>query len=105
MASESKKLKLSEDGGDVDQNTTKEVSFNETRVKVLKENSAYLTKGKCEGVVYWMARDQRVQDNWALIYAQQLATKHNLPLHVAYCLSPDFPLIRLLVAVISCSPV
>jgi len=91
MASESKKMKLSEDAENGEKATTKEVPFNDTRVKVLKENPGYLTKGSCGGVVYWMARDQRVQDNWALIYAQQLATKHNLPLHVAYCLSPDFP--------------
>lgn len=24
-------------------------------------------------IVYWMSRDQRVHDNWALIYAQQKA--------------------------------
>ena len=24
-------------------------------------------------VVYWMSRDQRVRDNWALLYAQELA--------------------------------
>ncbi len=24
-------------------------------------------------VVYWMSRDQRVTDNWALLYAQELA--------------------------------
>lgn len=84
MTTVSKKSKLSDeaDGG---------VQFNETRVKILKENTTYLTDGKCDGVVYWMARDQRVQDNWALIYAQQLATKHSLPLHVTYCLSPDLP--------------
>jgi len=90
MATESKRVKLSEDA-DEEKTEQKEVHFNETRVKTLKENPEYLSDGKCEGVVYWMARDQRVQDNWALIYAQQLATKHNLPLHVAYCLSPDLP--------------
>ena len=24
-------------------------------------------------VVYWMSRDQRAQDNWALLYAQEIA--------------------------------
>lgn len=74
-----------------EQEERKEIAFNEKRVKVLKENKAWLEGGECEGVVYWMARDQRVQDNWALIYAQQLATKHQLPLHVVFCLPSNLP--------------
>jgi hypothetical protein len=31
-------------------------------------------------VVYWMSRDQRVQDNWALLYAQQEALALGVPL-------------------------
>jgi deoxyribodipyrimidine photo-lyase len=41
-------------------------------------------------VIYWMSRDQRVNDNWALIYAQELALKYNAPLVVAFCLVPEF---------------
>ncbi|MBN1234607.1 MAG: deoxyribodipyrimidine photo-lyase [Methanotrichaceae archaeon] len=41
-------------------------------------------------VVYWMSRDQRVNDNWALLYAQELAQKHNCPLVVAFCLVSEF---------------
>jgi len=41
-------------------------------------------------VLYWMSRDQRCDDNWALIYAQQLACKRSSPLHVAFCLVPRF---------------
>lgn len=29
-------------------------------------------------------------DNWALIYAQQLALEENLPLHVCFCLVPRY---------------
>ena len=36
----------------------------------------------CQGVLYWMWRDKRVQDNWALLYSQQVATKLNVPLQV-----------------------
>ncbi|AAY83999.1 DNA photolyase 1 [Chrysodeixis chalcites nucleopolyhedrovirus] len=41
------------------------------------------------GVVYWMWRDCRVQDNWAMIYAQYLAFKTKSPLYIVYCL-PKF---------------
>ncbi len=37
-----------------------------------------------------MSRDQRVNDNWALLYAQELAQKHDSPLAVAFCLVPQF---------------
>ena len=33
--------------------------------------------------MYWMWRDRRVQDNWALLYSQKQAIKHNVPLKVA----------------------
>ncbi|XP_066954804.1 deoxyribodipyrimidine photo-lyase-like isoform X2 [Macrobrachium rosenbergii] len=42
------------------------------------------------GVVYWMSRDQRVQDNWAVLFAQQLALNNKISLHVAFCLVPKF---------------
>ncbi len=41
-------------------------------------------------VAYWMSRDQRVFDNWALIYAQELALKAGQPLLVVFCLTPSF---------------
>jgi deoxyribodipyrimidine photo-lyase len=41
-------------------------------------------------VVYWMSRDQRVRDNWALLYAQDLAQRTLSPLAVAFCLVPTF---------------
>jgi deoxyribodipyrimidine photo-lyase len=41
-------------------------------------------------VVYWMSRDQRVRDNWALLYAQELALSWGQPLGVVFCLAPGF---------------
>ena len=41
-------------------------------------------------VVYWMGRDQRAEDNWALYYAQQTAITQNQPLVVLFALAPDF---------------
>ena len=35
-------------------------------------------------VCYWMQRDKRVQDNWALIYAQDLAIRNKVPLYVCF---------------------
>lgn len=39
-------------------------------------------------VVYWMNRDQRTSDNWALLYAQEKALVMKTPLLVVFCLSP-----------------
>lgn len=37
-----------------------------------------------------MARDQRVEDNWALLFSQNLALKNKVPLHVIFCLTDKF---------------
>ncbi len=45
----------------------------------------------CSGpVVYWMSRDQRLQDNWALLFAQEIALKNKSALIVIFCLTPQF---------------
>jgi len=41
-------------------------------------------------VIYWMQRDQRVIDNWALLYAQERALALHQPLVVVFCLVPGF---------------
>lgn len=41
-------------------------------------------------VVYWLSRDQRAQDNWALLYAQQLALDYQTSLAVVFTLVPQF---------------
>ncbi|XP_010732065.3 CPD photolyase [Larimichthys crocea] len=62
----------------------KDVKFNKKRLRVISDTEKI--KQGSEGVLYWMSRDHRVQDNWALIHAQQLAVEENLPLHVCVCL-------------------
>jgi len=42
------------------------------------------------GVVYWMSRDQRMEDNWALVYAQSQALEKKATLSVVFCLMPRF---------------
>lgn len=56
-----------------------------SRITVLKEREA-----ESGPVIYWMSRDQRAEDNWALIYAQEIALERQAPLAVAFTLSPDF---------------
>ncbi len=41
-------------------------------------------------VVYWMQRDQRAIDNWALLYAQEQALSRQQPLWVVFNLVPSF---------------
>jgi len=41
-------------------------------------------------IVYWMSRDQRAFDNWALIYARELAERFETTLAVTFCLAPGF---------------
>lgn len=78
--------------------------FNKKRARVLSNATEFPEWGT--GVIYWMFRDQRIQglrnfmcifypsilnfsnfftDNWALLYAQKLAIKNEVPLHVCFC--------------------
>ena len=59
--------------------------INRARVRPL--NQARPSPGP---VIYWMSRDQRVRDNWALLYAQELALSRGQPLGVVFCLAPAF---------------
>ncbi len=59
--------------------------MNRQRVRMIKDG----TPGQGP-VVYWMSRDQRVRDNWALLWAQQRAREAGRPLAVAFCLAPLF---------------
>jgi len=59
--------------------------MNHKRVRVLKQG----TKSKGP-VAYWMSRDQRVYDNWALIYSQEVAIETKSPLVTIFCVTPKF---------------
>lgn len=72
---------------------------NQTAKKMASESATRLTlstlqdlaKGDadCRGCVcYWMRRDMRVRDNWALLFSQHIATQNNIPIKVFYGL-PD----------------
>lgn len=41
-------------------------------------------------VLYWMNRDMRLEDNWALLRAQEVALEKQVPLLVVYNLDPHF---------------
>lgn len=59
--------------------------INPKRIRILQEG-----KLKNGPVIYWMQRDQRVHDNWALLYAQDLAIKNNVPLLIVFNLVTEF---------------
>lgn len=61
------------------------IKVNEKRVVFRREGEE-----RSGPVVYWMSRDQRVADNWALLYAQQEALARKVPLVTAFCLAPAF---------------
>ncbi len=62
------------------------MSVNPKRVRLLN-----VIQGKKRGpVVYWMSRDQRAHDNWALLFAQEEALKRSSPLIVIFCLIEEF---------------
>ena len=59
--------------------------MNKKRIKILKESEP--KKGP---VTYWMQREQRVNDNWALIYAFEKAKLKNEQLIVVFNLVTNF---------------
>lgn len=65
-----------------------EFPFNKKRVRVLSAEDK-VSDVHCGGILYWMSRDARVQDNWALLFAQRLALKFELPLLIAFCITPQ----------------
>ena len=58
---------------------------NPRRIRALRKESH--SKGP---VIYWMSRDQRVRDNWAFLFARELAKKNDTYLAVAFCLAAQF---------------
>ncbi len=63
----------------------KQIVVDERRIRLLQDGA-----NKKGVVVYWMSRDQRAEDNWALLYALQIADKRQLPLMVVFTLLPEF---------------
>ena len=63
----------------------KAVDIHPDRIKILREGT--FASGP---VVYWMSRDQRVRDNWALLKAQETALATKQPLLVVFNLVRGF---------------
>ena len=51
----------------------------------------FMPDEKAKSVVYWMQRDVRTADNWALLFAAHLAETAQVPLHVIHVLPPPPP--------------
>ena len=62
--------------------------FNGARGRLLTETSQLRASGDC--VVLWMSRDQRVEDNHAVLYAQGVAVAKGIPLKVIFNMVPKF---------------
>ena len=61
------------------------MKINPGRIKTLNSGSF---RGK--GVLYWMQRDKRINDNWALITSQFIAIKNRVPLYVCFQYIGDY---------------
>lgn len=59
--------------------------INDKRIRLLQKGDETLGP-----VIYWMSRDQRVHDNWALIFSQKLALEKQRALGVVFNLVPNF---------------
>jgi deoxyribodipyrimidine photo-lyase len=57
------------------------------RIKKLNDFTEIKEK---QQVVYWMSRDQRVEDNWALIFADGLSKDNNCTLKILFTLTDNF---------------
>lgn len=55
--------------------------------RIKKENDLTYGGGP---ILYWMNRDMRLQDNWALLRAQELAYEYESELLICYNLDPEF---------------
>lgn len=62
------------------------------RIRIIKQASgSSVDQKKLTGpVVYWMFRDQRLKDNWALIHAVDEANKADVPVAIAFNLFDSF---------------
>lgn len=65
-------------------------SVQQGRVRVLKQALGPSNQKLVGPVVYWMFRDQRLRDNWALIHAVDQANKSNVPVAIAFNLFDQF---------------
>ena len=62
--------------------------INSRRGRLISKTSSLNSNGKC--VIYWMSRDQRMDDNYSLLYAQSIAINKKVPLKIVFNLVPKF---------------
>lgn len=62
------------------------MKYQQQRIHYLREEPAISTGP----VVYWMSRDQRITDNWAVSLAQEEALARKQPLVVYFCQAKEF---------------
>lgn len=55
--------------------------------RIRRLNNQELGRGP---IACWISRDQRVRDNWALLYARELAVSQKQPLAAVFCLVPAY---------------
>lgn len=56
-------------------------------LRIQKQNEHEYVSGS---ILYWMNRDMRLVDNWALLRAQEVSIMHKAELCIAYNLDPEF---------------
>lgn len=74
--------------------SVEDYDFNERRSRCINGITAQ-SQGDYRGVSFWMFRDQRIDDNWALICAQKFALQHKCPLYVTFFLMTRFSVANL----------
>ena len=88
----SKKPKLEADFFQEDRNkanvSAADFVFNKKRVKLLSGSEGFLRQ-ECKALAYYMHRDQRVQDNWAMLHGQKLAMAAEAPFAVVTALPEE----------------
>jgi deoxyribodipyrimidine photo-lyase len=61
------------------------MGVNKDRVKLIQSG-----RENTGPIIYWMSRDQRTADNWALLFAKQMADKNRVPLAVVFNLASSY---------------
>lgn len=76
----------------VDISRVRKVCLNTGKLSPVEDETLQSIKVKSSksSVVYWMSRDQRADDNWALLFAREMANQQGIPVSVIFNLVPKF---------------
>lgn len=64
--------------------------FEITQAGYIPINADLTCMDDAECIVYWMSRDQRIHDNWALITCLRESKQRNIPIRILFTLVPEF---------------